>query len=74
MEGIELNVFLPKLATNISQDINNILRVKEQLLKESTGAYPIETLRDVTAKIINYLKNNYHYQLISSLYQVYHYN
>ena len=57
MEGIELNVFLPKLATNISQEINNILRVKEQLLKESTGAYPIETLRDVTAKIINYLKN-----------------
>ncbi|MDD4593038.1 MAG: AAA family ATPase [Parabacteroides sp.] len=56
MEGIELNVFLPKLATNISQEINNILRVKEQLLKESTGVYPIETLRDVTAKIIDYLK------------------
>lgn len=56
MEGIELNVFLPKLVTNISQEINNILRVKEQLLKESTGVYPIETLRDVTAKIIDYLK------------------
>lgn len=57
MESIELNVFLPKLATNISPEVNNILRVKEQLLKESTGAYPIETLRDVTAKIINYLKD-----------------
>lgn len=57
MEGIELHAFLPKLATNISQEINNILRVKERLLKESTGVFPIETLRDVTAKIINYLKD-----------------
>ena len=56
IENIEINVFLPKLASNLSQEINNILRVKEQLLKQSTGAYPIETLRDVTAKIIEYLK------------------
>ena len=56
IENIEINVFLPKLACNLSQEINNILRVKEQLLKQSTGAYPIETLRDVTAKIIDYLK------------------
>jgi DNA sulfur modification protein DndD len=56
IENIEINVFLPKLASNLSQEINNILRVKAQLLKQSTGAYPIETLRDVTAKIIDYLK------------------
>lgn len=56
IENIEINVFLPKLASNLSQEINNILCVKEQLLKQSTGAYPIETLRDVTAKIIDYLK------------------
>ena len=56
IENIEINVFLPKLASNLSQEINNILRVKEQLYKQSTGAYPIETLRDVTAKIIDYLK------------------
>ena len=56
IENIEINVFLPKLASNLSQEINNILRVKDQLLKQSTGAYPIETLRDVTAKIIDYLK------------------
>lgn len=52
IENIEINVFLPKLASNLSQEINNILRIKEQLLKQSTGALPIETLRDVTAKII----------------------
>lgn len=56
IENIEINVFLPKLASNLSQEINNILRIKEQLLKQSSGAYPIETLRDVTAKIIDYLK------------------
>lgn len=57
MENIEINVFFPKLASNISQEINNILRIKEELLKENTGAYPIETLRDVTSKIIEYLKD-----------------
>lgn len=56
VENIEINVFLPKLASNLSQEINNILRIKEQLLKQSTGAYSIDTLRDVTAKIIDYLK------------------
>ena len=56
VDNIEINVFLPKLASNLSQEINNILRVKEQLQKQNTGAYPIETLRDVTAKIIDYLK------------------
>lgn len=56
VDNIEINVFLPKLASNLSQKINNILRVKEQLQKQSTGAYPIETLRDVTSKIIDYLK------------------
>jgi len=56
INNIEINVFLPKLASKLSQEINNILRVKEQLQKQSTGAYPIETLRDVTSKIIDYLK------------------
>lgn len=56
IDNIEINMFLPKLASNLSQEINNILRVKEQLQKQSTGAYPIETLREVTAKIIDYLK------------------
>lgn len=56
VDNIEINVFLPKLASNLSQEINNILRVKEQLQKQSTGAYPVETLRDVTSKIIDYLK------------------
>lgn len=57
MENIEINVFLPKLASNLSQEINNILHTKEMLQKENSSAYPLETLRDVTNKIITYLKD-----------------
>ncbi|MCS3159080.1 hypothetical protein NXY07_22875 [Phocaeicola dorei] len=39
VENIEINVFLPKLASNLSQEINNLLRVKEQLQKQNTGLY-----------------------------------
>lgn len=56
MENIEINVFLPKMAMNLSVEINNILHIKEEISHSSTGAYPIETLRDVTTKIIDYLK------------------
>lgn len=56
MENIELNVFLPKIAANLSVEINNILHIKQELQQSSTGAYPLETLRDVTAKILDYLK------------------
>lgn len=57
MENVEINVFLPKLASNLSVEINNILRIKNELQQSSTGAYPLETLRDVTSKIIEYLKD-----------------
>lgn len=57
MENIEVNVFLPKLAANLTQEINHILHVKDMLKKENSGAYSIEILRDVTEKIITYLKD-----------------
>ena len=56
MENVEINVFLPKIASSLSVEINNILRIKNELQQSSTGAYPLETLRDVTSKIIEYLK------------------
>ena len=56
MENIEINVFLPKMAANLSVEINNILRIKQELQQSGTGAYPLETLRDVTSKIIDYRK------------------
>ena len=57
VDNIEIDLFLPKLAANLTQEINNILHIKEQLQKENTGAYPLETLKDVTNKIITYLKD-----------------
>lgn len=57
VDNIEIDLFLPKLASNLAQGINNILHIKEQLQKENTGAYPLETLKDVTSKIITYLKD-----------------
>ena len=57
MENVEINVFLPKIASSLSVEINNILRIKNELQQSSTGAYPLETLRDVTSKIIEYLKD-----------------
>ena len=57
VDNIEIDLFLPKLASNLAQEINNILHIKEQLQKENTCAYPLETLKDVTNKIITYLKD-----------------
>lgn len=57
VDNIEIDLFLPKLASNLGQEINNILHIKELLQKENTGAYPLETLKDVTNKIITYLKD-----------------
>lgn len=56
MEGIEVNVFLPKIASNLSIEIDNILRIRDELHKAGSGAYPIDVLKDVTSKIIDYLK------------------
>ena len=56
MENVEVNVFLPKIAANLTVEINNILRIKNNLQQSGTGAYPLETLRDIMGKIIEYLK------------------
>ena len=56
MESVEQNVFLPKMAGNLNVEISNVMRAKEEARQSGTGAYPIETLRDVTSRIIDYLK------------------
>ena len=57
MDGIEVNVFLPKIASNLSVEVDNILRIRDELLKAGSGTYPIDILKDVTSKIINYLRD-----------------
>lgn len=56
VEDIEVGVFLPKLASNISNEIENILRLKEDLKKSNEGSLPISTLKEITNNIINYLQ------------------
>lgn len=56
VEDIETCVFLPKIASNISAEIEQILRIKEELKKSNEAIVPTETLKDITNKIIAYLK------------------
>lgn len=56
VEDIELCVFLPKLATNMATEVEHILRIKEELKRGGEATVPMETLKDITGKIISYLK------------------
>ena len=56
MENIELNIFLPKMGSNLSVEIDNILRTKLEIQQSSAATYPPEMLHDVTSRIISYLK------------------
>lgn len=58
VNDMEINLFLPSLALNMAQEIGNILNAKKLLQKENAGTYPLETLKDVTSKIITYLKDS----------------
>ena len=56
VDDIEVSVFLPKLANNLSSEVEQILRLKEDLKKTNEGICPLDTLKDVTNKIVSYLK------------------
>ena len=56
MENIEVNVFLPKIASTLTNEINNILRIKEELQQTHSESYSVEMLRDLTSKIVDYLQ------------------
>ncbi|MDE6258775.1 MAG: AAA family ATPase [Muribaculaceae bacterium] len=57
MENVEVNVFLPKIVASLSGEINNILRIREEISKSPSGGYPLDILRDLTSKILDYLKD-----------------
>lgn len=56
VDTLEINVFFPKLALGISNEINDIIRQKDALKLERQGILSLEQMRDVTAKIISFLK------------------
>lgn len=56
VETLEINVFFPKLATGITNEVNDIIRQKDALRQEREGVLSVEQMREVTSKILGYLK------------------
>lgn len=59
VETLEINVFFPKLAQGITNEVNDIIRQKEALKQEREGVLSVEQMREVTTKILGYLKSEY---------------
>lgn len=59
VETLEINVFFPKLAQGITNEVNDIIRQKEALKQEREGVLSVEQMREVTTKILGYLKLKY---------------
>lgn len=59
VETLEINVFFPKLAQGITNEVNDIIRQKEALKQEREGVLSVEQMREVTTKILGYLKSKY---------------
>lgn len=59
VETLEINVFFPKLAQGITNEANDIIRQKEALKQEREGVLSVEQMREVTTKILGYLKSKY---------------
>ena len=56
VDTLEINVFFPKLATGINHEVNDIIRQKEALKQEREGVLSVEQMREITTKILGYLK------------------
>ena len=56
IDNLETNVFLPKVASNMSVEINAILKAKEDLKEELKGVYAPEEVFHITECVLNYLK------------------
>lgn len=59
VETLEINVFFPKLAQGITNEVNDIIRQKEALKQEREGVLSVEQMMEVTTKILGYLKSKY---------------
>lgn len=57
VDTLEINVFFPKLAQGITNEVNDIIRQKEALKQEREGVLSLEQMREVTTKILGYLKS-----------------
>lgn len=51
-----MNVFLPRLSSSLSPEIDAILKKKDDLRKALEQRYKAEEIEDITQKVIAYLK------------------
>lgn len=56
VDNIEEGIFVPRLARNISNEVGNILRIKEQIRKSADNGYSLETIKDITDRVFAYLR------------------
>lgn len=56
VDSIETDIFIPKMLNNMSIEINSIIRYKDELQKKMNESLSLEQLKDVTDKILTYLK------------------
>ena len=57
IDTLEVNIFFPKLASGIAPEINDIIRQKESLKRDQEGILNTDQIREVTIKILSYLKS-----------------
>lgn len=57
IENFETNIFLPRLASEVTTEVNNIIHVKELVKQEETESYSADKVREIARKIINYLRD-----------------
>lgn len=57
VEGIEQNVFLSHLALSVKEEVEQIVHLRESLQKELENNYSVETLKEITHRLLNYMKN-----------------
>lgn len=58
IDTLEMNIFFPKLAAGIANEVNDIIRQKDALKREAEGVLTPAQLKEVTGKILSYLKFN----------------
>lgn len=56
VDTMEVNIFFPKLASGIANEVNQIVRQKEALRQERESVLSVEQMREITTKILAYLK------------------
>lgn len=55
-DNLENNVFFAKVATNLETEVNNIVRLKDELKHNNEDSITKEKLQELTSQVIDYLK------------------